>query len=149
MPSEVTADDKALFSQAFIIFDRNGDGTVDATEFKEALKVLGREISDEDLKAIMGGEKCNHEQFVTALSNMKNGTPNQKEVLDALAVFDKGDGTVSASELKNAMLNMGQKPLSESECDALLKQADVNGDGSIQYESWVTSTMNQTLKGTL
>jgi calmodulin len=150
MSNSATADDKEIFSQAFIIFDRNGDGSVDASEFKAALAALGRgDISDDDLKAIMGGDSLNHDQFVTALSNMKNGTANEQEIMDALSVFDKGNGYVNSKELRNAMVNMGSKPLSEAEADVLMKHADVDGDGQINYKSWATALMNQTVEGSI
>ena len=48
-------------------------------------------------------------------------------------MFDKdGDGYTSATELKVVMMNLGEK-LSDAEVDDMLKEADANGDGRIDY----------------
>jgi len=47
---------------------------------------------------------------------------------EAFKIFDKdGGGTVSSSELRHIMMNLGEK-LSEEEVEAILKTADANGD---------------------
>lgn len=49
-------------------------------------------------------------------------------------MFDKdGDGFISAHELRVVMMNLGEK-LSEKEVDDMLKEADINGDGKIDYD---------------
>ena len=55
------------------------------------------------------------------------------EMREAFRVFDKdGDGYISAAELKVVMMNLGEK-LSDAEVDDMLKEADTNGDGRIDY----------------
>ena len=38
-------------------------------------------------------------------------------------------------ELRHVMMNLGEK-ISEEECDAMVEEADVDGDGSINYEEF-------------
>lgn len=52
----------------------------------------------------------------------------------AFYVFDKdGDGKISAEELKHVMLNLGEK-LTDEELDEMIKEADIDGDGEVNYE---------------
>lgn len=57
----------------------------------------------------------------------------EEEILEAFKIFDKdGDGLITARELKHVMANLGEV-LSEDEVDAMIKEADIDGDGSINY----------------
>lgn len=48
-------------------------------------------------------------------------------------VFDKNnDGLISSSELRHVMTNLGEK-LSEAEVDDMIKEADMDGDGLVNY----------------
>ena len=61
------------------------------------------------------------------------------EMREAFRVFDKdGDGYISAVELKVVMMNLGEK-LSDAEVDDMLKEADTDGDGRIDYNGKVNA----------
>ena len=46
-----------------------------------------------------------------------------------------GNGFISRMELRHVMMNLGEK-ISEEECDAMVEEADTDGDGSINYEEF-------------
>ena len=49
-------------------------------------------------------------------------------------VFDlDGNGFISAAELRHVMTNLGEK-LTDEEVDEMIREADVDGDGQINYE---------------
>lgn len=49
-------------------------------------------------------------------------------------IFDRdGNGTISASEFKHALTTYGEV-LSDDEVDQMMREADLNGDGTISYE---------------
>jgi calmodulin len=49
-------------------------------------------------------------------------------------VFDKNnDGLISSIELRHVMTNLGEK-LSDEEVDDMIKEADLDGDGMVNYE---------------
>lgn len=61
-------------------------------------------------------------------------TDSEEEIKEAFKVFDKdGNGYISAAELRHVMTNLGEK-LSENEVDEMIREADVDGDGQINYE---------------
>lgn len=51
-------------------------------------------------------------------------------------MFDKdNDGYISAAELRHVLTNIGEK-LSDEEVDEMIREADIDGDGQINYEVW-------------
>lgn len=51
----------------------------------------------------------------------------------AFRVFDKNnDGMISSNELRHVMTNLGEK-LSDEEVDDMIKEADLDGDGMVNY----------------
>uniref|UniRef100_A0A8R1XSG6 Calmodulin n=1 Tax=Onchocerca volvulus TaxID=6282 RepID=A0A8R1XSG6_ONCVO len=52
----------------------------------------------------------------------------------ASQVFDKdGNGFISAAELRHVMTNLGEK-LTDEEVDEMIREADIDGDGQVNYE---------------
>lgn len=45
-----------------------------------------------------------------------------------------GDGSITSDELKHAMIKLLGKHTSKSEIDAVVKEADDNGDGTVDFE---------------
>ena len=64
-------------------------------------------------------------------------TDSEEEIREAFKVFDKdGNGYISAAELRHVMTNLGEK-LTDFEVDDMIREADVDGDGQINYEEFV------------
>ena len=55
-----------------------------------------------------------------------------------LQIFDKdSDGYITASELRYVMGNLGEK-LTDAEVDEMIKEADTDGDGQIDYDGKIS-----------
>ena len=53
------------------------------------------------------------------------------------SVFDKdGNGYISSAELRHVMTNLGEK-LTDEEVDEMIREADIDGDGQVNYEEFV------------
>ena len=64
---------------------------------------------------------------------------NHRDVI--AAVFDlDGDGFITRDEIRRVMASMGER-LTEEEIDNMLREADADGDGRIDYEG-VTSLLS-------
>ena len=58
----------------------------------------------------------------------------EEERREAFRIFDKdGNGYISRQELQIVMGNLGEH-LTDEEVDEMIKEADVDGDGRINYE---------------
>lgn len=67
----------------------------------------------------------------------------RKEFQDAFEMFDKDkDGAITAKELENAMYSLGQNP-SKEEINAMIKEVDLNSDGKISLDEFITLMCKQ------
>jgi calmodulin len=65
---------------------------------------------------------------------MKSPQDDEIELRESFRVFDKnGDGYITASELRQVMLTLGEK-LTDDEVNEMIREADVDGDGKVNYE---------------
>jgi calmodulin len=63
-------------------------------------------------------------------------TDSAEEIKEAFKVFDKdGNGFISAAELRHKLTNLGEK-LRDEEVDEVIREADVDGGGQINYEEF-------------
>jgi len=49
-----------------------------------------------------------------------------------------GNGYISAAELRHVMTNLGEK-LTDEEVDEMIREADIDGDGQVNYEGGCVS----------
>lgn len=55
----------------------------------------------------------------------------------------KQDGQVSANEIRSVMAGVYGEPLTETEIEEVIKMSDVDGDGQINYNEFVTLVLNK------
>ncbi|KAG2328045.1 hypothetical protein Bca52824_010773 [Brassica carinata] len=73
-------------------------------------------------------------------------TDSEEELKEAFRVFDKDqNGFISAAELRHVMTNLGEK-LTDEEVDEMIREADVDGDGQINYDEFVKVMMANKLR---
>ena len=70
---------------------------------------------------------------------------HENDLIAAFRVFDKDNsGKISASELRHVMTNLGEK-LTDEEVDEMMKEADIDGDGEINYSGNVMQDLHSYL----
>ena len=63
---------------------------------------------------------------------------------EAFKIFDRdGNGYIDFHELKSVITRLGE-PISNEEADNLFRDADLNGDGKLDYDEFVKMIMDQT-----
>mmetsp|Transcript_29170 Transcript_29170/g.51238 ORF Transcript_29170/g.51238 Transcript_29170/m.51238 type:complete len:158 (-) Transcript_29170:355-828(-) len=120
---------------AFQLFDKNNDGTITQQEFEEVLKTMGLEPSREQLKAILKEADTNGDgeiDFNEFVKMMLNQMENKGSVMQSF----EDDDFITVAELKHVMLALGED-LSENDLQDMIKEADVNGDGRLNYKEFV------------
>ena len=87
------------------------------------------------VSAVSASGAIEFEEFLPLIaSKMKEKVARDAEMRDAFRAFDQnGDGVISVSEMRQAMLKMGQK-LSDAELEAIIRDVDKDGDGFVNYE---------------
>ncbi|KAG0728167.1 Calmodulin [Chionoecetes opilio] len=79
-------------------------------------------------------------EFLTMMARKMKDTDSEEEIREAFRVFDKdGNGFISAAELRHVMTNLGEK-LTDEEVDEMIREADIDGDGQVNYEGkWLSA----------
>jgi len=81
-----------------------------------------------------GNGTIDFEEFLLMMARKMKDTDSEEELREAFRVFDKdGNGFISAAELRHVMTNLGEK-LTDEEVDEMIKEADLDGDGLVNYE---------------
>lgn len=82
------------------------------------------------------------DEFCRMMCQTKRDT--DRELRDAFDMFDKDkSGKISADELRLVMTQLGQD-LDDFEVDAMIQEADEDGDGQINYEEFVAMMHSKT-----
>ncbi|KHN85551.1 Calmodulin-like protein, partial [Toxocara canis] len=139
---EFTAEELQEFAQAFKMFDKDGNGTMNIKELGVAMRTLGLNPTEEELLNMVneydvdGNGKIDFFEFCKMMKEMNKET-DQELIRLAFKVFDKdGNGYITAQEFKHFMTTMGEK-FSEEEVDEIIREVDKDGDEQINYEEFV------------
>ncbi|KAF5390956.1 hypothetical protein D9757_003963 [Collybiopsis confluens] len=134
------------FKEAFSLFDKDGDGTITTKELGTVMRSLGQNPTEAELQDMInevdadGNGTIDFPEFLTMMARKMRDTDSEEEIKEAFKVFDKdGNGFISSAELRHVMTNLGEK-LSDNEVDEMIREADVDGDGQINYEEFVKVT---------
>ncbi|XP_077023997.1 uncharacterized protein LOC143689698 [Tamandua tetradactyla] len=150
MAEKLSKEQVARLKQAFALADKNGDNTIDAEELASVLKSLGYNPTEELLKTLIASMDTDHDgvinfqEFLEVMAKRMEMVGGQQGTLrEAFRVFDlNNDGHISVAELKQVVANAGVE-VSEEELDAMIREADVNQDGQVDYEEFVLKLTQQ------
>merc|ERR1719460_597510 len=82
-------------------------------------------------------------EFITMMSSVMNRS--EDDATHAFKVFDRdGDGLISSEELRLTMNNLGE-PITEEEVKAMIAEADIDGDGKINFAEFKSLIANKAL----
>ena len=138
------ADREEEIRVAFRVLDRDGNGFITAAELRHVMTNIGDKLTDEEVyemirEADMDGDgQVNCEEFVAMMAQKMKDSDREEEIREAFCVFDRdGNGFISAAELRHVMTNIGDK-LTDEEVDDMIREADIDGDGQVNCEEFVT-----------
>jgi len=137
------------YRDAFDMFDRDRDGTVTSRELASVMKSLIRDVSELEIKQMIqevdidGNGVIDFEEFVIMMNRRNKETDAEEDVINAFRVFDTDcDGIISSTELRHIMTTLGDK-LDDNEVDEMIREADVDNNGLINYEEFVRMMMTK------
>lgn len=130
--------------ECFEFFDKDNSGAIEKAELITVMRAVGLNPSKKDVEKMIksvagkGNDSISWPVFEELLSSSWKSVKQSKlEMLASFHIFDiNKDGYVDASELKKTLTSMGES-LTEEEAEVLLKTADTNGDGKIDYKEFV------------
>ncbi|KAJ3006795.1 UNVERIFIED_CONTAM: hypothetical protein HDU68_003885, partial [Siphonaria sp. JEL0065] len=144
MSNTLTADQIAEFREAFSLFDKDGDGTITTKELGTVMRSLGQNPTDGELQDMInevdgdGNGNIDFEEFITMMARKLKDSDAEAEIREAFRVFDKdGVGFITVGQLRQVMQNLGEN-LTEQEINEMFCEADIDGDGKIDFEEFVS-----------
>nr|XP_006129316.1 calcium-binding protein 2-like [Pelodiscus sinensis] len=133
---------------AFKEFDTDQDGFVSYKDLGACMRTMGYmptemeliEIS-QHIKMRMGG-RVDFEDFVEMMGpKLREETAHMvgvRELKIAFREFDmNGDGEISSTELKDAILALLGEQVPSQEVEEILQDVDLNGDGHVDFDEFV------------
>uniref|UniRef100_A0A3Q0RIZ4 Calcium binding protein 5b n=1 Tax=Amphilophus citrinellus TaxID=61819 RepID=A0A3Q0RIZ4_AMPCI len=133
---------------AFVEFDKDKDGLISCKDLGNLMRTMGYMPTEMELIELsqninmnLGG-RVDFDDFVDLMTpkllDETAGMIGMKELKDAFKEFDlDGDGSITSDEMKHAMIKLLGKHTSTNEIDAVVKEADNNGDGTVDFEEFV------------
>ena len=145
MVDDLSEEQKAEFKEAFSLFDKDGDGTINPSELGVVMRSLGQNPSEEELTEMIeeadsnGNGTIEYQEFLYLMVHLMSKVDPEEDTKYAFSVFDKnGDGFIDAPELKEFMVGVGETTLNEAEVKEMIKKADTNDDGKLSYQEFAT-----------
>jgi len=143
------AQDMAALKDAFALFDSDNDGVITKEELGTVLDSLGLKATPSQLEDMINEIDLDHtgtvdlEEFIKMMTMETKPANIEQEMRNAFRVFDKDNsGTISADEIATVMATFGQH-LSADELQFMVQEVDKNGDGTIDYEEFVSFCMEK------
>jgi len=141
--NDLTEEQIAEFKEAFFLFDKDGDGSITTRELGTVMRSLGQNPTETELQDMIhevdadGSGTIDFPEFLALMAKKMKETDTEEELIEAFRVFDRdGNGLISAAELRHVMINL-EKKLTDEEVDEMIREADIDGDGHINYEEFV------------
>nr|XP_012323297.1 calmodulin-like protein 6 isoform X1 [Aotus nancymaae] len=153
MTERLSAEQIKEYKGVFEMFDEEGNGEVKTGELERLMSLLGINPTKSELASMAkdvdrdnkGFFNC--DGFLALMGVYHEKAQNQEsELRAAFRVFDKeGKGYIDWNTLKYVLMNAGE-PLNEVEAEQMMKEADKDGDGTIDYEEFVAMMTGESFK---
>ncbi|EPS38312.1 hypothetical protein H072_7905 [Dactylellina haptotyla CBS 200.50] len=146
---QLTEEQVSEFKEAFSLFDKDGDGQITTKELGTVMRSLGQNPSESELQDMINEVDADNNgtidfpEFLTMMARKMKDTDSEEEIREAFKVFDRdNNGYISAAELRHVMTSIGEK-LTDAEVDEMIREADQDGDGRIDYNEFVQLMMQK------
>jgi len=130
--------------------DKGKTGFISVGDLESVVETLGMNISQEAIKEMIdkfdlkrSGE-IDFDEFVEMMASTTRGSQlsEEEEIRMIFKVFDRNKtGFIDVDELRSVMKDLGES-ISEDDLDAMMKEADVAGNGVISYEEFLLMFKN-------
>ena len=149
MVENLTEETINQFRYFFDLFDKDSSGSITTKELGTIMRNLGQNPSEEELKQMINeidfdkNGVIDFNEFLYLMVKKMNGNDTEEELLEAFKVFDRdGNGYVTSHELRCVMTTLCEET-SPEEIEEMIKEADIDGDGQVDYQEFVKMMMSK------
>ncbi|MBA0825959.1 hypothetical protein Goarm_010858 [Gossypium armourianum] len=152
MADTLTDDQVAEFREVLCLIDKDSDGFFSMEELASVIQTLDDANpikEDQNMMMMMvineadDIERKGQIDFEDSVNIMARKMQENvvDELKEAFKVFDQDqDGFISANELRQVMMNMGER-LTMEEAEQMIREADLNGDGVVSFDEFARMMM--------
>jgi len=133
----------AEFKEAFDEFDKDGSGTISTKELLGVMRSMGQNPTEDELLALVmevdinGDGTIDFDEFLGMMKNKANEADQESDLRDAFKIFDRdNNGYIDMKELKQVATMLGTT-LTKDEVEEFMREADVDGNGKLDYDEFV------------
>ena len=166
-PITLDADQESELREAFDLFDRDGDQSIAAKELHVVMQAIGRNMELSEVEARIKEIKyegqdvtsnapasedddvaleLNLDEFISFISKEMMDNDVKEELVEAYRKFcgtDDSNTGITREQLKNTMMDYGEKRLTAQEFEMLFNETDHDGDGFINFDDFVRMMMSR------
>jgi calmodulin len=135
------------FKENFTLFDKDGTGHIDQSELGTVMRSLGKNPTEAEISEMLslldgdGSGNIDFTEFLHLMAKDRQEAKTAQAIAEAFTMFDKDqNGLVSAKELSRILTSLGEKMTIE-EATECINDVDVDGDGNVNYEDFITMMM--------
>ena len=134
---------KTDYKDSFNLFDTNHDGTINSQKIREIMQKLGKNPTEQQLIQIIenvakpGSDKIRFDDFTDFMEKKNKENDIEIEIINTFQIFAaENNGLIPNEELFHIIRTFGET-LTDKEIEDIISEADVDGDGYINYEEFV------------
>lgn len=149
MTDQLTPQQLDELKEAFAIYDLDGDGSITTRELGSVMRALGLNPTEAEILNFIkevdldDSGSINFDEFAVLMVDKMKDIDSEEDIIAAFKVFDmENKGYITQHELRHVMTNLGEK-LTDQEVSDMMREADADGDGKINYEDFVKIMMTQ------
>lgn len=129
------------FERIYRVFDANGDGHLTRQEIEDALEVLGKDITPQDLASLrdrIKGNMVTHDSFIEWMGQRQDldVSADLRQIFSLIDIDQSGH--LSFEEFAQVVRCLNTTA-SDAEIEALVRRADLDGDGQIDFEEFIAT----------
>jgi calmodulin len=133
----------AEFKEAFDEFDKDGSGAISSKELLGVMRAMGQNPTEDELLNLVmevdldGNGTIEFPEFLELMKQKSREVDQEADLREAFKIFDRDkDGYISMKELKKVTSMLGAM-LTKEEIDEFMAEADVDGNGKLDYDEFV------------
>merc|ERR1712167_257800 len=127
--------------EAFNLFDNDASGAIDVRELKAAMRALGFEVKNEELKKMVtdvdndGNGTIEFAEFLAMMTGKMGEKDTREDIEKVFKLFDD-DNTNKISFRNLALVAEELGNIDDEELQDMINQADRDGDGEINIDEF-------------